>query len=46
MAEEEDVYIRGLIYPLKNVVMILPMRIRHYLFQLLLGEGMNFFIGR
>lgn len=46
MAEEEEVYIRGVIYWLKIVLLLLPGCIRRYAVEVLVGEGMRYFEGR
>lgn len=46
LAEEKEVYIRGVIFYIKNVMMMMPLRLRHYLSHVLAGEGMEYFVGR
>lgn len=46
MAEKNEVYIYGIIYWLKIVNMLLPLRIRHWIQHILVGAGMEHFVGR
>lgn len=46
LAEEREVYIRGIIFYLKSVNLILPLSVRNWANNLLVGEGMEHFVGR
>ena len=46
LAEEKEVYIPGQIYWLKVLNMFLPSTLRDWLTQRLVGDGMEFFVGR
>ena len=46
MAEKHEVYIDGIIYWLKILNMLVPLRIRNWLQHILVGAGMEHFVGR
>ena len=46
MAEEKEVYIQTIIWYLKNIMAWFPLGIRNWLSQILVGEGMEYFVGR
>ena len=46
MAEEKEVYIREIIWWLKFIVMALPLFVKNKVCNLLIGEGMEHFVGR
>jgi len=46
MAEEKEVFIRSIIYYIKNLASFMPLDFRHYLSHIFVGEGMEFFVGR
>lgn len=46
MAEEAEVYIESIMWHLHIVLICLPLRLRHKLANLLVGQGMEFFRGR
>ena len=46
LAEEKEVYIRGVIFWLKCITAMLPLFLRDWLSHVLVGEGMEHFVGR
>ena len=46
MAEEKEVFIPGTIWHMRNLLNILPLSLRHKLSNVLVGEGMEYFVGR
>ena len=46
MAEKQEVYIDSIIYWLKIVNLLVPLRIRNWLQHILVGAGMEHFVGR
>ena len=46
MAEEKEVFIQPIIFWLKIVLQLLPLQMRNYCLNLLVGQGMEYFKGR
>ena len=46
MAEEKEVYIWAVIWYLKVLIMLLPLGLKNKLCQILIGDGMEYFVGR
>lgn len=46
MAEEKEVFIPSLVWHLRNIMNCLPLAFKHYLANILVGEGMEYFVGR
>jgi hypothetical protein len=46
MAEKKEVYISSIIYWLKMINMLLPLQLRNFVQHILVGEGMEHFVGR
>jgi hypothetical protein len=46
LAEEKEVYIRGVIFYLKTIISALPLKLKNWLSHALVGEGMEHFVGR
>jgi hypothetical protein len=46
MAEEKEVFIQSIIWYLKNIMAWFPLSVRNKLSGILVGEGMEYFVGR
>ena len=46
MAEKKEVYISAIIYWFKMIHLMLPIQLRNFVSHVLVGEGMEHFVGR